>query len=234
MAREIVKQSFNTYTEVSDVIQDIDFNWTVLSEQDRFTFCTYPNKTYYVNPLSPSIEGFFGPYKVFDLCGNVLATNNTPDIFTATESLFKYGTFIAYLKNEVSTYMLFVSKNAVTTPFIEEQIFINTPQKSTININNTTQQSIYYSYTSEPVEPSSLIEIEAGVIEVIQPTFAFYLFIRTALGPVQFNTSNTRTKVVNDYFLLVCPTNYTKAQAAKLTGNPISTIKDELDLFITI
>ena len=234
MAREIVKQSFNTFVEVSEVIQDIDFNWTLLSEEDRFTFCRYPNKTYYVNPLSPSIKSFYGPYKVFDLCGNVLATNNTPDIFTATEDLFKYGTFIGYLKNETTTHMLFVSKNAVTTPFVEEQIFVSVPQKSTINIDNTTQQSIYYSYTSEPVEPSSLIEIEAGVIEVMQPTFAFYLFIRTASGPVQFTTINTRTKVVNDYFLLVCPTNYTKAQVAKLTGNSISTIKDELDLFITI
>ena len=234
MAREIVKQTFNTYQEISEVIKEIDFNWNLIPEEDRFAFCKYPNNIYYVNPVSPSIETFYGPYKVFDLCGNILEVNNTPDIFKASSKLFNYGTFIAYLKNEYITHMLFISKNAVTQPYIQDQIFVNNPQKSTININNTTQQSIYYSYTSEPIESSSLIEIKPEIIEVIQPTSALYLFIRTINGPVQFNTTNTRTKVVDNYFLLVCPTNYTKAQTAKLTGNPISTIKDELDLFITI
>lgn len=234
MAREIIKQPFNTYDEISTILETIDITWNNLSKLDKFTFCKHPNKTYYVNPTSPNIDTFYGPYKVFDLEGNVLATNNTNDTFKCTKELFNYINIVAYLKNSVDTYMLFISNNAVTTPYKEEQIVVNTPQRSSVSINNTTGQSIYYSYTSEPFEPSSLTEIQSGIIEIIQPTSVEYLFIKTANGPVTINTSNTRTKVVNTYFLLICPTNFSKAQTAKLTGNPISTIKDELDIFITI
>lgn len=234
MAREILKQSFDLYTEVSNTLEQTDFNWSLLSTNDKFMFCKYPGKTYYVNPISPCIETFYGPYKVFDTLGNIVATNNSNSFFIADPKLFTCSSFVGYLKNSQETCMIFVSNNAVTTEYKEQQIEVNRPQISSISINNTTSQSIFYSYTSEPVEPPTLKEIQSGVIEIIQPTSVEYLYIKTNGGPVVINTNNTRTKLVNNYFLLICPTNYSKAQAAKLTGNPISTIKDELDLFITL
>ena len=234
MAREILKQSYNTYSDISTILYKTDYNWGLLSTNDQFAFCKYPGDTYYINPISSEIDTFLGPYDVFDLHGNVLLSNKVNATFKATNELFISPSFIAYLKNSTTTCMLFISNNAVTTPYIEPQIIVSTPQRSSVSINNTTQESIYYSYTSEAIEPPTLKEIKPGIIEIFQPTTIEYLFIRTASGPLLFTTTNTRSKVVNNNFLLICTSNYSKAQAAKFTGNPISTITDSLDIYITV
>jgi hypothetical protein len=235
MAREIIKDINNIYNDIDEVLTNIDITWTNLKSWDRFKFFKHPQLTYYVNPLSPSIESINGPYKVFDLGGNTLQVERSNATFKASLDLFKYGPIIVYLKTNTSLYMLFVSRNATTTPYTESNIIINKEVISTISINNTTEQSLYYNLVSEPETPISFIEIKAGLIEVLQLTSIVYLYLKNSSNaPIIINSTNTRTKLVNNNFLLLCPTNYTKIQVAKLTGNPLSTITDELNLNITI
>jgi hypothetical protein len=235
MAREIIKGIDNTYNDINEALTNIDITWTNLKSWDRFKFYKHPFTTYYVNPLSPSIETITGPYKVFDLNGVTLQVERTNAIFKASLDLFKCGPVIVYLKTKDHLYMLFVSRNAVTTPYTENNIVINKEVISTISINNTTQQSLYYSLVSQPATPNTFIEIKSGLIEVIQPTSIVYLYLKNSSNtPIVINSTNTRTKLVNNNFLLLCPTNYTKIQVAKLTGNPLSTIDDQLNLNITI
>ena len=131
--------------------------------------------------------------------------------------------------------MLFVSRNAITDPYTDSKITLNKEIISTISINNTTEQSLYYNLVSQPIKPTSFIEIKSGLIEIIQPTSIVYLYLQNSSNvPITINSTNTRTKLVNNNFLLLCPTNYTKIQVAKLTGNPLSTIDDQLNLNITI
>jgi hypothetical protein len=235
MAREIIKGIDNPYNDLNEAITNIDITWTSLKSWDRFKFFKHPQLTYYVNPLSPSIETINGPYKVFDLNGNTLQVERTNATFKASNSLFNYGPVITYLKTNDSLYMLFVSRNATTTPHTESNIVINKEVISTININNTTEQSLYYNLVSQPITPTQFIEIKPGLIEIIQPTSIVYLYLQNSNNtPIVINSTNTRTKLVNSHFLLLCPSNYGKIQVAKLTGNPLSTITDELNLNITI
>lgn len=235
MTREIIKDINNTYNDIDDAISNIDITWTNVKSWDRFKFFKHSQLTYYVNPLSPSIESINGPYKVFDLCGNTLQVERTNATFKADNNLFKCGPVIVYLKTNDTLYMLFISRNATTTPYTESNIVINKEVISTISINNTTQQSLYYNLVSQPVKPTTFIEIKQGLIEIIQPTSVVYLYLQNSSStPIVINSTNTRTKLVNSHFLLLCPTNYSKIQVAKLTGNPLSTIADELNLNITI
>ena len=235
MAREIIKDINNTYDDIDEALTNIDITWTNLKSWDRFKFFKHPQTIYYVNPLSPSIETINGPYKVFDLGGNTLQVERTNATFKASLDLFKCGPIIVYLKTNSSLYMLFVSRNATTTPYTESNIVINKEVISTISINNTTEQSLYYNLVSEPVTPNTFIEIKSGLIEIIQPTSIVYLYLQNSTNtPITINSTNTRTKLINNHFLLLCPTNYSKIQVAKLTGNPLSTIDDQLNLNITI
>lgn len=235
MAREIIKGIDNTYNDIDEILSTLDITWTSLKSWDRFKFFKHPQTTYYVNPLSPSIESIQGPYKVFDLNGNTLQVERTNASFKASNELFKCGPVITYLKTTNQLYMLFVSRNAVTTAYTDSNIIINKEVISTISISNTTQQSLYYNLVSEPIKPTTFIEIKQGLIEIIQPTSVVYLYLQDSNNtPIVINTTNTRTKLVNNHFLLLCPTNYTKIQAAKLTSNPLSTITDELNLNIVI
>ena len=235
MAREIIKDVNNTYNDIDKAFTNLDITWSNLKSWDRFKFFKHPQLTYYVNPLSPSIDSINGPYKVFDLNGNTLQVERTNATFKADSNLFKYGPIIVYLKTDSSLYMLFVSRNAITTPYTENNIVINNEIISTISINNTTNEPLYYNLVSEPIIPTSFIEIKQGIIEIIQPTSIIYLYLQNSNNTsIVINTSNTRTKLVNNYFLLLCPTNYSKIQVAKLTGNPLSTIDDQLNLNITI
>ena len=93
----------------------------------------------------------------------------------------------------------------------------------------------YINILSKPIKPTIFIEIKSGLIEIIQPTSIVYLYLQNSSNvPITINSTNTRTKLVNNNFLLLCPTNYTKIQVAKLTGNPLSTIDNQLNLNITI
>ena len=234
MAREIIKGLTNSYKEINEVLQFIDPTWNQIRTWDKFKFTRHPFKTYYINPSSLSIDEIRGPYKVFDLLGNTLQVERTNSTFTASNRLINYGPLVVYLKTTNTLYMLFVSKNAITEEYKKEEIAVNVINKTSISINNTTSNSIFYSYENLPVPPISLIEIPTGVIEVFEPTSAAYLYILVNNNPVIINTTNTRTKLVNNFYLLTCPTTTSKVQTAKLTGNPLSTITNELDLFITI
>jgi hypothetical protein len=236
MAREILKAYYNTYNEVEDILQQIDYSWNDLKSWDRFKFAKHPFKIYYINPTTKSIDDVFGPYKMFDLEGNTLQVERTNKEFELSNEVFKYAPIITYLKLEDTNelYMLFISKEGITDEFIEEEIRVINSSKSTISINNTTNLPVYYSLTSNPVAGLNLVEVKAGLIEVIQPTASNYLYLTTGTTPIIINTANTRTKLVNDYFLLVCPANVSNIKVAKLTGNPLSTIDDNLELFITI
>jgi hypothetical protein len=235
MAREIIKDINNTYNDIDEAITNIDSTWINLKSWDRFKFYKHPQTTYYVNPISPSIEDIKGPYKIFDLGGNTLQVERSSKVFKVDNNLFKYGPIIVYLKTTSNLYMLFVSRNAITDPYTDSKITLNKEIISTISINNTTEQSLYYNLVSQPIKPTSFIEIKSGLIEIIQPTSIVYLYLQNSSNvPITINSTNTRTKLVNNNFLLLCPTNYTKIQVAKLTGNPLSTIDNQLNLNITI
>lgn len=234
MAREIIKGQNNTYEEIDNVLQFIDPTWNNIRTWDKFKFTKHPFKTYYISPITLSIDKIRGPYKVFDLLGNTLQVERSNKIFTASNSLINYGPIIVYLKTDKDLYMLFVSRNAITDEYKKEEIVVNTVNKTSISINNTTTNSIFYSYENQSVPPPSFIEVPAGVIEVFEPTSVGYLYIIVNNNPITINTTNTRTKLVNNNYLLICPTTTSGVQAAKLTGNPLSTITNELDLFITI
>lgn len=234
MAREIIKTYNTTYGELDDALIQIDVTWGQLKTWDKFKFAKHPYKTYYINPLSDSIDNVFGPYKVFDILGNTLQIEKSSNSFKASKDLFKYGPIITYLKTDTELLMLFVSRNAVTDELKEEQIVVNNIQQSTISIHNTTSLPIYYALENTAKPSINLIEIAPNVIEVIQPTSVLYLQIKVNNNLVNINSTNTRTKTVDNKYLLICPTTTSKIQAAKLTGNPISTINDELDLVITI
>jgi len=234
MAREIVKAYNTTYGELDDALINIDVTWGQLRTWDKFKFAKHPYKTYYINPLSNNIDEVFGPYKVFDILGNTLQVERTSNSFKASKDLIKCGPIITYLKTDTSLYMLFVSRNAVTNPLQQEDIIVSTIQQSTISIHNTTQLPIYYALEATPEPSINLVEVAPNVIEIIQPTSALYLQIIVNNNLVNINSTNTRTKTINNKYLLVCPSIISKIQVAKLTGNPISTITDELDLTITI
>jgi len=234
MAREIIKTYNTTYAELDETLINIDVTWGQIRTWDKFKFAKHPYKTYYINPLSDEIDDVFGPYKVFDISGNTLQIERTSAAFKASKDLIKYGPIVTYLKTEDALYMLFVSRNAVTDEITKGDIVVSTIQQSTISIHNTTQLPIYYALEATPSPSINLIEIKPNVIEVIQPTSALYLQIKVNNNLVNINSTNTRTKTVNSKYLLVCPTIISKIQVAKLTGNPISTISDELDLVITI
>ncbi len=234
MAREIIKTYNTTYAELDDVLVQIDATWANLKTWDKFKFAKHPYKTYYINPLSDSIDEIFGPYKVFDILGNILQIERTNNTFKASKDLIKYGPIITYLKTDTELLMLFVSRNAVTDVIKEEDIVVSRIQQSTISIHNTTLLPIYYALENSPTPSLNLVEVAPNVIEVIQPTSVLYLQILVNNTLVNINSTNTRTKTINNKYLLVCPTTTSKIQTAKLTGNPISTITDELDLVITI
>jgi len=235
MTAPIAKQSYNSYEQVSSAISKVDNSWDSLPALHKFIFTKYQGKIYYINATNKVVDEIYGPLDIVSMDFEVLHRQTTYEQLVIPTSLIEKGPLIVYIrtaKDELS--MAFISNQAIVIA-VDKPIVLGSKPLSSITINNSGANSIYYSYENTPTIPPAYKEIPSNVIEVFEPRSIGYLYIIDSTStPISFTTTNPRTKLVDTHFLLVIPNNFSKAQAAKLTGNSIGTITDSLDLYIEI
>ena len=233
MARQIIKEDRTQYDLVNSIMQNYDASWNNLRTWDRSRFAVHPFNTYYINPTTPDITDVIGPYKLFDLGGNTLQVEKNKTPFVCSKEVIRRGPLIAYLKTATELFMLFISKNAFVDDYVETTKPVTTIKNNYITIENTTDSSLYYSYNSLATN-ADLYIIAPKQTQTLSPSNAGYLYLQLEDTPIAITSSNTRTKSVNTYYLLICPTNYSLVETAKLTGRNIDTIVDQLEMYIRV